>query len=77
MQPTYLVEIKYQIQLAHISEEAIQHLNEEMYSLQICQFIIIRIYTCAKKQACISSVNNLIIPKLDEIRLVLLVARSH
>lgn len=32
---THLVEIKHQIQLAHIPKELIQHLHEEMYRLEV------------------------------------------
>lgn len=48
-----------------------------MYSLQICQFVIIRIDAGAKEQACISSTDNLIVPELDEIGLVFLVSRRY
>ena len=40
---TYLVEIKHQVQLANVTKERIEHFHEEMYSLQICQLVVIRV----------------------------------
>lgn len=49
-----------------------------MYSLQICQLVIICIDAGAKEQPRISSVHNLgHVSKLDEVGLVLLVSRGN
>lgn len=32
-EPTYLIKVKHQIQLADVPKETIQHLDKEMYSL--------------------------------------------
>jgi hypothetical protein len=73
--PTYLVEIKHQVQLAHIAKERIQHLHKEVDSLEIRQFVVIGIDTHAEEQPCIPPVHDLQRPKLYKVALVLLVAR--
>ena len=75
---THLVEVENQIQFAHVAEERIEHLHEEMYRLQICQFIVIGIHACAEEQPSVSPVHYLgHISELDEVGLVLLVARRN
>jgi hypothetical protein len=39
--PAYFVEIKYQVQLAHIAEKLIQHLDEEVDGFEICQLVVV------------------------------------
>jgi hypothetical protein len=72
---THLVEIKHQIQLTHIPKEAIQHLDKEVYSLEVRQLIIIRIHADAEEQPRIPPIHHAVLPELHEIRLVLLVPR--
>jgi len=56
----------------------IEYFHEEVDRLQICQLIVIRIYTRAKEQPGISPVYDLAATaELDEVGLVLLVARSN
>lgn len=75
---TYLVEIKHQIQLAHISKEGIQHLDKEVYGLEISQLVIVRINARAEEQPRISPIHYFgHVSELDEVRLVLLVARRN
>jgi hypothetical protein len=45
-----------------------------VYSLQICQLVIIRIHTRAEEQPGVATVHNLVIAELDEVGLVFLVA---
>lgn len=71
---TYLVEIKHQIQLTHIPKEAIQDLNEEVYSLQIRQLVIIGVDADAEEEACVAPVDDLVVAELDEVGLVFLIA---
>lgn len=74
----YLVEIEHQVQLTNIAKERIKHFYEEMYSLQIRKLIVIRIDTCAEEETRITTVDDLGgISELDEVGLVLLVARSY
>ena len=56
--PTYLVKIKHQIQLTHIPEKAIQHLDEKMYRLQVRQLIVIGVDADAEEEARVSAVDN-------------------
>lgn len=69
-----LVEIKHQIQLTHIPKEAIQDLNEEVYSLQIRQLVIIGVDADAEEEACVAPVDDLVVAELDEVGLVFLIA---
>lgn len=71
---TYLVEIKHQIQLTHIPKEAIQDLDEEMYSLEICQLVIVCVDADAEEEACVAPVDDLVVAELDEVGLVFLIA---
>ena len=73
--PTYLIKIKDQIQLAHVPEELIQHLDEKMYGLQITQFVILRIDADAEEEAGVAAVDDFEAPELDEVGLVFLVPR--
>jgi hypothetical protein len=73
----YLIEIEDQIQFTHIPKELIQHLDEEMYRLQICQLIVVLIYTRTEEQTRIATVDDLeVVTELDEVGLVFLVARG-
>lgn len=46
-----------------------------MYSLQICQFVVVRVDACAEEQSGVSSIYNLgHVPEFDEVGLVFLVA---
>jgi hypothetical protein len=73
---THLVEIKYQIQLTHIPKKAIQHLDEEVYGLQVRELVIVRVDAGAEEESCVPAVHDLVVAELDEVRLVLLVSRG-
>jgi len=74
----YFVEIEYQIKLADVAEELIQHFHEEMHRLQICKLVVVRVYTRAEEQPGIPPVDDLTAAtKLDEVGLVFLVARRN
>lgn len=75
--PTHLVEIKNQVQLTNIAKETIQHLDEEVYSLQIRKLIIIRVHARAKEQPRVSPIHDLIVAELDEVWLVFLIAGCY
>ncbi|KFZ02531.1 hypothetical protein V500_00124, partial [Pseudogymnoascus sp. VKM F-4518 (FW-2643)] len=74
---THLVEVKHQIQLTHIPKEAIQHLDKEVYGLEVRQLIIIRIDADAEEQPSIPPIHHAVLPELDEIGLMLLVPRRN
>ena len=74
----YFIEIKHQIQLTNIPKELIQYLHKEMYRLQIRQLIIMLIHARTEEQTRVPPIHDLeILPELDEVGLVFLVARGH
>jgi hypothetical protein len=54
-----------------------KYLNEEMDGLEICELVVVRVYADAEEETGVSSVNDFIIAKFDEVGLVFLVARSY
>jgi hypothetical protein len=73
----YLVKVEHQIQLTYVAEELIQHLYKEVYSLQICQAIVIGVHTCAEEESRVAAIDYLATTaKLDEVGLVFLIARG-
>jgi hypothetical protein len=48
-----------------------------MYSLKVSEFVIVGVYTDAKEQASVASINNLVVAELDKVALVFLVPRSY
>ena len=74
----YLIKVKHQIKLTNIAKELVQHFNEEVDSFQIGELIVVLVDTGAEKQARIATIDDLqVVSELYEIRLVLLIARSH
>jgi hypothetical protein len=71
-----LVKVEHQIQLTHIPEERIQHLDKEVYRLQVRELIVVGIDARAEEQSCIAAVDDLVVAEFDKVRLVLLVARG-
>lgn len=70
----HLVEIKHQVELAHIPEELVQHLNEEMYGFQVGQLVVGGVHAGAEEEAGVAAVDDLAAaPELDEVGLVFLV----
>lgn len=64
----HLVKVEDQVQLAHIAEELIQDLDEEVNGLQIGELIVVRIYACAEEQAGVTAVDDLrSAAELDEV----------
>lgn len=68
-----LVEIKHQIQLAHVPKEAVQHLDEEVNRFQIRQLVVVGVDADAEEEAGVAPVDDLQGAELDEVGLVLLV----
>ena len=65
---SYLVEIKDEIQLAHIPKERIEHLDEEVNCLQVGKLVVVRVDAGAEEEACIAAVDNLgALAKLDKV----------
>ncbi len=72
-----LVEVEDEVELAHVAEEGVQDLDEEVDGLQIGQLVVVGVDARAEEEARVSPVHDLVVPELDEIRLVLLVAGRH
>lgn len=72
-----LVEIENNVELANAAEERIKGLDEKVNCLEVKQLVIRRLYTNAEKEARIPSVNDLSLPKLDEIGLELLISTGY
>ncbi len=75
MKTTHLVKIKNQIQLAHVPEETVQHLDEEMDRLEVRQFVVVGVDAHAEEQPRVPPIDDLVVAELDEVRLVFLIAR--
>ena len=72
-QTTHLVEVEYQVKLAHVPEETVQDLYKEMNRFQIRQLVIVGVDADTEEEPGITPVNNLEGPELNEVGLVLLV----
>lgn len=72
-----LVEVEDQIQLAHIAEEGVQHLDEKVDGLQVRQLVVVGVDACAEEEPRVPAVHDLVVSELDEVGLVLLVARCY
>ena len=72
----HLVEVEDQVQLAHVAEEGVEHLDEEVDGLEVGQLVVIRVDARAEKEPRIPPVHELVVAELDEVGLVLLVARG-
>jgi hypothetical protein len=70
-----LVKVEHEIELAHVAEESIQHLDEEVYCLEVCQLVVVGVDACAEEEPCVSPVHDLgHVAELDKVGLVFLVA---
>lgn len=75
--PPYLVEIEDQVQLTHVPKEAIEHLDEEVDGFQVRELVVVGVDAGAEEEAGVPSVHDLILPELDEVGLIFLVARRY
>lgn len=65
-----LVEIKDQIEFANSLKVCVEGFNKQMYCLQHCQLIIIKVTADSEIKPCITSVNNLVRAELNEVCLL-------
>lgn len=70
-----LIKVEHQIQLTHIPKEGIQNLDEEVDGLQVRQLVVVGVDAGAEEQPRVPPVDDLVVPELDEVGLVFLVAR--
>jgi len=74
----YLVEVEHKVQLADIAEELVQHFDEEVYSLQIREFVVVCVYTSAEEESSVTSVDDFRgAAEFDKVGLVFLVSRCN
>jgi len=70
----HLVEIEHQVQLAHVSEERVEHLYEEVNRLEERELVVVGVDARAEEEPCVPPVDDLVVAELDEVGLVFLVA---
>lgn len=72
----HLVEIKDQVQLAHVAEEGVEHLDEEVDRLEERELVVVGVDARAKEEPGVPPVDHLVVAELDEVGLVFLVPRG-
>ena len=70
-----LVKVEDEVELAHVAEEGVEHLNEEVDGLEEGQLVVVGVDACAKEKTRVPPVHDLVVAELDKVGLVLLVAR--
>jgi hypothetical protein len=71
-----LVEVEDQVQLAHVPEKGVEHLDEEVDRLQVRELVVVGVDAGAEEEPRVPPVDDLVVAELDEVGLVLLVARG-
>lgn len=72
-----LVEVEDEVELAHVAEEGVQHLDEEVDRLQVRQLVVVGVDARAEEKPRVPPVHDLVVPELHEVRLVLLVSGRY
>lgn len=70
-----LVEVEDEVELAHVAEEGVEHLDEEVDRLQVRQLVVVGVDARAEEEPRVPPVDDLVVAELDKVGLVLLVAR--
>lgn len=70
----HLVKVEHQVQLAHVAEEGVEHLDEEVDRLEVGELVVVGVDTRAKEEPCVPPVDDLVVAELDEVGLVFLIA---
>ena len=60
-QQAHLMEVKHQVQLAHVAEELVQELHEQVDGLEISQLVIAHVHAQAEEEASVSPVDDLVV----------------
>jgi hypothetical protein len=63
-----LIEVEDDVQLANIRKVRIQQLHEQVYTLQVTQFVILNVDGDGEEQSSVAAVDQFVIVILDEIR---------
>ncbi|RUS17629.1 hypothetical protein BC937DRAFT_89701 [Endogone sp. FLAS-F59071] len=61
---THLVEIENQVKLAHVAEESVQDLHEEVDGLEVGELVVIGVDADAEEEASVTAVDNLVVAEL-------------
>lgn len=72
-----LVKVEDEVELAHVAEEGVEHLDEEVDGLEVRELVVVGVDARAKEEARVPPVDDLVVAELDKVGLVLLVARRH
>ena len=71
-----LVKVEDEVELAHVAEEGVEHLDKEVDGLEVRQLVVVGVDARAEKEPRVPPVDELVVAELDEVGLVLLVARG-
>jgi hypothetical protein len=71
-----LVKVEDEVQLADVAEEGVEHLDEEVDGLEERELVVVCVDAGAEEEAGVAAVDDLVVAELDEVGLVLLVARG-
>jgi hypothetical protein len=58
--PPHLVEVEYEVELAHVAEEAVQHLHEQVDGLQVRKLVVRHVHAEGEEQARVPAVDDLV-----------------
>jgi hypothetical protein len=72
-----LVEVEDEVELADVAEEGVEDLDEEVDALEVGELVVVGVDAGAEEEAGIPPVDDLVVPELDEVGLVFLVARRY
>lgn len=68
-----LVEVEDEVELAHVAEEGVEYLDEEVDGLEVGELVVVCIDARAEEESRVPPVHHLVVSELDKVRLVLLV----
>jgi hypothetical protein len=72
----HLVKVEDEVELADVAEEGVEHLDEEVDGLEEGELIVVCVDAGAEEEARVAAVDDFVVAELDEVGLVLLVARG-
>ena len=73
----HLVKVEDEVQLAHVPEEGVQHLDEEVDGLEVRELVVVGVDARAEEETGVAAVDDLVGAELDEVGLVFLVAGGY
>lgn len=73
----HLVKREYQVQFTDVLEKGVENLYKEMDRLEVRELIVVGVHADTEEETGVSSVDDLVVPELDKVGLVLLVSRRY